>query len=196
MLNVPVHDFNLKQSKKPCDGCAPSVRVGPGGCRRRVDPLGWAVFSTFTLLILCSVFCSETSSSVSETSHWTHPDLWHKAPTEKVLNPRFFLHCWQQESRDELWKQLRQLACFLSCSGHLQLHYMLTCCNWHCATRLWFTGTEPWTRVAGLSSAPGLSATSSDLQKPPALQNVSILTGHLSSHAVVRACHFVSGLHF
>lgn len=81
-LNVSVHDFNLKQSKKPCDGCAPSVRVGPDGCRRRVDPLGWAVFSTFTLLILCSVFCCETSSSVSETSHWTHPDLWHKAPTE------------------------------------------------------------------------------------------------------------------
>lgn len=83
---------------------------------------------------------------------------------------RSVLHRWQQDLRDELWKQLRQLACFLSCSGHLQLHYMLTCCKWHCATRLWFTGTEPWTRIASLSSAPGLSATSNDLQNPNAAE--------------------------
>ena len=60
------------------------------------------------------------------------------------------------DNRDELWKQLRQSACFLSCSGHLQLHYMLTYCKWHCATHLWdrteYTGR--WSQLCPRSYLP------------------------------------------
>jgi len=47
------------------------------------------------------------------------------------------------------------LACFPSCSGHLQPHYMLTYSKSHCATHVWFTGTEPTTQLAGRSFARG-----------------------------------------
>ena len=159
----------------------------PGAPLCCVDPLGWAVFSTFSLL--CSLW-PETSSSVYTTRHYTeqrpttktHADLWHKVSTALSLsgavirdisevfhnNKSVLLYSKVRlkvrQSRDELWKQLGQLACFLCCSGHLQLHYMLTYCKWHCATHLRFSGTEPCARVAGPRSAPGLSATSNDLQ--------------------------------
>lgn len=141
------------------------------------------------ILPLCSLW-PETSSSVYKTRHYTeqrpttktHADLWHKVSTALSLNRAVIRDISEvfhknksvllyskvrlkvRRSRDELWKQLRQLACFLCCSGHLQLHYMLTYCKWHCATHLRFTGTEPCARVASLRSAPGLSATSNDLQ--------------------------------
>lgn len=157
-----------------------------------VDPLGRAVFSTLAPRLCRAYDLKQTALCTKQDITENNPlqpkhtltfgtkfplhSVWSRIWYFIVLRFPFLFfsflrasfvflksvtRCWQE---DELWKQLRQLACFLCCPRPLQLHYMLTYCKWHCATHLWFTGTELCAWVACLESALQLSPTFNDFQ--------------------------------